>query len=194
MPIGVIVMKTLFIDTHSDTLIMGYIDDEKIEVRKKSDTRNHSEIAIPTLQELLKKIDVKLNELDEIIVVNGPGSFTGVRIGVTIAKTLAYSLNIKIKTITSLEAFGVSAKSVFDIVTIADTKGFYSALYKKGAFIDFEYRKNADFNEYINANNYECAETNDYDYRNIINYLSIKDYINPHLVNPIYIKEIDALK
>ena len=187
-------MRTLFIDTHSEVLIMSCINDLCVETIKKDDTRNHSEIAIPTLQELLEKCNVSLNEIDEIIVVNGPGSFTGVRIGVTIAKTISYSLNIKIKTITSLEAYGISTKKHYEIVTINDSKGVYSALYKNGAFTNFEYRKNAEFREYVTSNNYICAEVADYDYSAIQNYLKDKDYTNPHLVNPIYIKEIDALK
>ena len=187
-------MKTLFIDTHSDTLIMSYISDDKIKELKRNDTRNHSEIAIPTLQELLIACNIKLEDIDQIIVVNGPGSFTGVRIGVTIAKTIAYSLNIKIKTITSLEALGVSSKDIFDVVAVRDSKGVYSALLKNSVYSDFSYRKNEDYNEYIKGNNYKFIESCDYDYLAILNYLQDKDYINPHAVNPIYIKEIDALK
>lgn len=187
-------MKTLFIDTHYDTLIMSYISDDKVEELKRNDTRNHSEIAIPTLQELLNVCDAKLEDIDQIIVVNGPGSFTGVRIGVTIAKTIAYTLNIKVKTITSLEAIGVSSKENFDIVAVRDSKGVYSALLKNGVYSDFNYRKNAEFNEFIGQNNYKYIEKNDYDYLAILNYLQDKDYLNPHAVNPIYIKEIDALK
>lgn len=187
-------MKTLFIDTHSDVLIMSYIDDMSVETITKDDTRSHSEVAIPTLQELLKKCNATLNDIEEIIIVNGPGSFTGVRIGVTIAKTIAYSLNIKIKTITSLEAYGVSSNDDYDVVCINDNKGVYSALYKNNIFTDFSYRKNSDFSEFIKANNYRCTKTNDYDYFKILDYLKNKKYENPHKVNPVYIKEIDALK
>lgn len=187
-------MKTLFIDTHGSTLIMTYISDDKIKEIKKSETKNHSEIAISTLELLLKTCNIDLKELNQIIVVNGPGSFTGVRIGVTIAKTIAYSLNIKIKTITSLEALGLSAKEKFDVVTISDSKGIYSTLYKDGKYKDFSYRKLEEFKKYINDNNYKYIGENDYDYLAILKYLKNKAYENPHNVNPIYIKEIDVLK
>lgn len=186
-------MKTLFIDTHSNALCMAIISD-KIDEIIKSEIRNHSEIAIPTLQELLEKTKTELKDIDEIIVVNGPGSFTGVRIGITIAKTIAYSLQIPIKTITSLEALGESINDEFDIITVSDTKGFYSAKKEGKTYINFEYRKNSEFEEYIKNNNYKTKTTNKYNYQNIINYLKDKPYTNPHLVNPIYIKEIDALK
>lgn len=187
-------MKTLFIDTHGDTLIMTYISNNNVKEFKKCETKNHSEIAMPTLEELLKTCNVKLEEFDQIIVVNGPGSFTGVRIGVTIAKTIAYSLDIKIKTITTLEALGVSAKDGFDIVTVNDSKGVYSALFINGIYNNFIYQKFDEFKKYINNNNYRCSNNVDYDYLAILDYLKNKDYENPHNVNPIYIKEIDALK
>ena len=187
-------MKTLFIDTHSNDLTLAYIENDFVKTFKKNDTRNHSEIAIPTLQELLRDCNVELKDFDEIIVVNGPGSFTGVRIGVTIAKTISYSLNIKIKTITSLEANGVSAKGDFDVICTRDTKGVYSALYKDGEFSEFTYRKTLEFNEFINQNHYKYIEDQEYDYKAILDYLKNKEYQNPHGVNPIYIKEIDLLK
>lgn len=187
-------MKTLFIDTHNETLYISYIENGNITNLKKEGNRSHSEIAIPTLVELLNKVNVKLEVIDEIIVVNGPGSFTGVRIGITIAKTIAYSLNIPIKTITSLEAIGESINEHFDLVIVSDTKGVYSAHYINGKYEDFKYMKNSEFEEYIKNNNYIAKTTNNYDINKIISYLKDKDYTNPHAVNPIYIKEIDALK
>ena len=44
-------------------------------------------------------------------MVNGPGSFTGIRIGITIAKVYAWSLNIPITTISSLEAMAISSEN-----------------------------------------------------------------------------------
>lgn len=187
-------MKTLFIDTHSENLNISIIHNNKVISEEKTSIKSHSEIAIPTIVQVLKDAKMSLHEIDEIIVVNGPGSFTGVRIGVTIAKTMAYSLNIPIKTITSLETFGISAQEKFDIVTVRDNKGVYSSVFKNGVFGDFTYKKNADFDEYVNKNNYIVLENNGYDFSKILDYLKNRDYLNPHEVNPIYIKEIDALK
>ena len=78
-------MKTLFIDTHSEKVTMTIIDGEKLYTKEKVSNRSHSEIAIPTLQKLLDENEYSLKDMEQIIVVNGPGSFTGVRIGVTIA-------------------------------------------------------------------------------------------------------------
>lgn len=183
-------MRTLFIDTHSENLEIAVIDGDTIYSEIKTGNRNHSEIAISTLKSVLGKSNVSLKSIDEIIVVNGPGSFTGVRIGVTIAKTIAYSLDIPIKTITSLEAYGVSSKKEYDLVVINDSKGVYSALYKDKNFSDFSYRKNSDFNEYIKDSNYRICTNDKIDLNLVLSYLKDREYTNPHYVNPIYIKEI----
>jgi len=60
---------------------------------------------------MFDKNDIAKDEITKIIVVNGPGSFTGIRIGVTIAKVYAWTLKIDITTITSLEAMALSSKS-----------------------------------------------------------------------------------
>jgi len=186
-------MKSLIIDTHSENLFFALVKEGIVYKKNKLSIQSHSEIAIPTLIELLEETKTLIEDIQEIIVVNGPGSFTGVRIGVTIAKTLAYSLNIKIKTITSLEAYGLSAKDE-DLVLIKDTKGFYSAKKDNKNFSEFEYRKIKEFEEYINNNNFKIFEPNSIDVEKLIDYMSGKAAINPHAVNPIYIKEIDVTK
>ena len=185
-------MKTLFIDTHSERLDIAVIDGDKVFNKVLMANKSHSEIAIPTLQEVLNSAKLELKDIDEIIVVNGPGSFTGVRIGVTIAKTIAYSLNIKIKTITSLEALGVSEKDLFDIICIKDSKGAYSSLYKDGSFTDYIYQSSKEFEKY--TKNYKVSENIINDYLKIIEYMKDKKSINPHSVNPVYIKTIEVLK
>lgn len=187
-------MKTLFIDTHSEkvTIILD-TGVEKFRGEALSD-RSHSETVIPLLNELLEKADLSSKDLEQIIVVNGPGSFTGVRIGVTIAKTIAYLVNIPIKSISSLEMFGVSATEDFDLVGVSDSKGVYSALFKDGEFCDFQYQKRSIFEEMVKSENLKVLESKTIDLDKIYKYLETKNSENPHLVNPIYIKEIDALK
>lgn len=187
-------MKVLFIDTHSEKVTMIIKNDGHIFKNELVSDKSHSEVVIPTLEKLLKESCIKLDELDEIIVVNGPGSFTGVRIGVTISKTLAYSLNIPIKTITSLEMYGVSANEEFDIVTVSDSKGMYSAKYNNGKFDNFNYQKKSVFEEMVENDNLKVLGSKNIDIEKVINYLKDKEVVNPHVVNPIYIKEIDALK
>lgn len=187
-------MKTLFIDTHSERLDIAIITDDKIFNKVVTGNRNHSEIAIPTLVEVLNCASLELKDIDQIIVVNGPGSFTGVRIGVTIAKTIAYSLNINIKTITSLEALGVSTSDNFDVIAIRDPKGVYSAIYRENSFKDYTYQSSSAFASFIESNNYKVSENTINDYVKIIEYAKKIELTSPHKVNPLYIKDIEVLK
>ena len=102
-------MRILYIDTSSSYLYAGIAEDNNLlaEVKKEFGT-SLSEEALPEIVSLFTKTNLTAKDIDKIIVVNGPGSFTGIRIGITIAKVYAWSLNIPITTITSLEAMMLS--------------------------------------------------------------------------------------
>lgn len=190
-------MYTLFISTFSELITIGLLKDGKeIDRLEQVSNRNHSVYTIPMIEELLDKNEIKTNYLNEIIVVNGPGSFTGVRIGVTIAKTLAYTLDITIKTITSLEAYAVSYTSDKNkLVAIPDLKGKYIGYFTKDNDLlsNYIYLNNKEYDKYVEDKKDYLIENNSFNLNDIYNYLKNKEGINPHLVNPIYIKGIDAL-
>ena len=86
-------MICLFFDTSSDLLKVSLIKDDKIIFDKE----------LHTIDEAFKSNNIDFKELDEIIVGNGPGSFTGTRISIAVAKTYAFSFNIPVYMISSLE-------------------------------------------------------------------------------------------
>ncbi len=190
-------MYTLFISTFDKNITIGILKNgfllDKIE---KDSKQNHSELVMPMISEILNKNKINIKQINNLVVVNGPGSFTGVRIGITIAKTLAYVLNIPIKTITSLEAFAVSNETDSDkIILISDLKGKYIGYFDKdnGIKQDFIYLKNNEYQSFINGKEEFVIENNSLDLEKIYVYLKDKDSINPHVVNPIYIKNIEVL-
>lgn len=187
-------MNLLFLDTHSELVTVIVKCKERVFKRELTSERSHSEIAVNVLRETLDEAGLELDSLDEIIVVNGPGSFTGVRIGVTIAKTIAFAKKIPIKTITSLEMYGVSSGVEHDLVTVEDSKGVYSAVYKDDKYEDFRYQKKSEFERYVKENDFRILKDKKIDIEKVADYLKNREYENPHMVNPIYIKEIDALK
>ncbi len=104
-------MTILAIDTSNHTLGIALVKDstvigESITYLKK----NHSVRAMPTVEALMKECGVAPSELSKIVVAKGPGSYTGVRIGVTIAKTLAWTLSIPISAVSSLETLAANGQ------------------------------------------------------------------------------------
>ena len=190
-------MFTLFISTYDSLITIGLLKNgEVLEVLEKESSRNHSKFVMPMIDELLKNNNITTNYLNDIIVVNGPGSFTGVRLGVTIAKTLAYTLDIPIKTITSLEALAVSIETTNNkLITISDLKGKYIGYFTKDDKLisDYKYLRTNEYEEYIKDKKEYIINNDKFDLTKIYIYLKNVDSINPHIVNPIYIKGIDAL-
>lgn len=72
--------------------------------------KNHTIRLMPAIDQLMKEVDMTPDQLDKIVVANGPGSYTGVRIGLTTAKTFAWALNIPIVGVSSLEALAYQAR------------------------------------------------------------------------------------
>ncbi len=177
-------MKTLFIDTHLNDILIFLLDDGHIISQKEVIGRkNNSEVLFPTIIKVIDGIN-----LNEIIVVNGPGSFTSVRLGVTIAKTLAYSLNIPIKTISSLECFAISASE--KRVAINDGNGSYLGEFDNNykPLKDFVYVNNS---ELINIDNIDEYKTKYcIDAEKVYEFLKSVKSINAHSVKPLYIKKI----
>jgi tRNA threonylcarbamoyladenosine biosynthesis protein TsaB len=103
-------MKVLAIDTSNFTLSVAVADGQAIIGEYTTNIKkNHSLRAMPAIDELMKEVGLKPKDLDKIVVAAGPGSFTGVRIGVTIAKTLAWTLNIPIVPVSSLQLIAQNA-------------------------------------------------------------------------------------
>ncbi|MFE8703972.1 tRNA (adenosine(37)-N6)-threonylcarbamoyltransferase complex dimerization subunit type 1 TsaB [Cytobacillus sp. FJAT-54145] len=107
-------MKVLAIDTSNYVLGVAVLDgDQVIGEYITNLKKNHSVRAMPAIDALLKDCDVKPKDISKIVVAKGPGSYTGVRIGVTLAKTLAWTLNIPIVGISSLEVLAASTGRYF---------------------------------------------------------------------------------
>lgn len=107
-------MKILAIDTSNYALGIAVIDEEKVIGEYITNVKkNHSIRVMPSIESLLKDCDLKPADLTKIVVAKGPGSYTGVRIGVTIAKTLAWTLNIPLVGVSSLAILASSVGRYF---------------------------------------------------------------------------------
>lgn len=134
-------MNILAIDTSTNVLGVGIASNEKIIGEYITNIkRNHSTRVLPAIDFLLKDCGMDIKEINKIIVANGPGSYTGLRIGLTIGKTLAWTLNIPIVGVSSLKLMAAGAR-YFDgfISPVMDARrgniftGLYE--YKEGKLI-----------------------------------------------------------
>lgn len=82
---------------------------ESIGKEEQLDQKNHAAFLQPAIQQLLKSTDKKLNEIDAIAVTGGPGSYTGIRVGMSSAKGLCYALNKPLIVINTLQVIAQAA-------------------------------------------------------------------------------------
>jgi tRNA threonylcarbamoyladenosine biosynthesis protein TsaB len=127
-------MKLLSIDTSNYPLGIALIEEGKVIGEYITNLKkNHSVRAMTAIEHLLKDCDTDPKDLTKIVVANGPGSYTGVRIGVTLAKTLAWSLNIPLIPVSSLAVLAASGRNFNGyIAPIFDARRgqVYTGLYK----------------------------------------------------------------
>lgn len=197
-------MKYLYIDTSSSFLYAAIVENDNI-ISKVSEEygQSLSEIALPKIAAMFENNNIKPTDINKIIVVNGPGSFTGIRIGITIAKVYAWSLKIKITTVSALEVMAISNNSKKVKVPIINARrGYvYGAIYDndkeilKPQHIKLEELRNklTDINDYIYISNDEFEDIDNIekyepDFIKIVDKYKDKEEINPHIVNPEYLK------
>ena len=179
----------LFIDTHAELITVALKTKDNLYIKQKESEYSHSIYTMPMIEEIFKENNLNVNDLKKIIVVNGPGSFTGIRIGVSIAKTMAYALKIDINTISSLTAYLISSDLKENKkAVIEDNKGYYISVFdKNNSPIKEEY--------YCEEDNEDYKEV-DYklDIEKIIDYLKDNKSENPHFVKANYVKKIEVEK
>ncbi|MDX8047578.1 tRNA (adenosine(37)-N6)-threonylcarbamoyltransferase complex dimerization subunit type 1 TsaB [Gracilibacillus sp. S3-1-1] len=103
-------MNVLAIDTSNQLLGVAVSKDGEIKAEYTANMkRNHSVGLMPAIDYVMQQTETKSDQLDMIAVAKGPGSYTGVRIGLSTAKTMAWTLNIPIVAISSLELLAQNA-------------------------------------------------------------------------------------
>lgn len=133
-------MKILAIDTSSEICSTSILEDENvIDENNLENGKTHSENLMPLIEELLCRNSVKLSDIDLIACSVGPGSFTGIRIGVSSIKAIAEVLGVKVASVTSLEtlAKNVTGEKDSTIVSMIDARnnqvycGIFDSEYNK---------------------------------------------------------------
>lgn len=112
-------MLSLIMDTSNQYLLVALYEDGKcLESIQELGSQRQSENAIPYLERILNQYHKELKDVDEMIITRGPGSYTGERVAMTIAKTLSVISNVKIKVLSSLIAYA----GLNDCVSVIDAR------------------------------------------------------------------------
>ncbi len=98
----------LNIETSTEVCSVSLAENGKLLFKKESiEGMNHSRLLTVFIEELFAGNNIQINKIDAVAVSKGPGSYTGLRIGVSVAKGLCYGLNIPLISVNSLEILGI---------------------------------------------------------------------------------------
>ena len=116
-------MRILAIDTSSPICSVAILEnDNLIDEINLDDGRTHSENLMPLIDSILKRNNLDIKNIEMISCCVGPGSFTGIRIGVATIKPMAEVLNIKVASVTSLEVLSKNVENAETIVSLIDSR------------------------------------------------------------------------
>ena len=113
----------LNIETSTEVCSVVLAKDGEILFEKESaEGLNHSELLTVFIQDLFKENNIEMSILDAVSVSKGPGSYTGLRIGVSVAKGLCYALDIPLISVGTLDAMGFYVSQNFNPATSSSDK------------------------------------------------------------------------
>ena len=133
-------MKIAAFDTSSKALTLAILEDETLLAQMTLNIKkNHSITLMPAIDFLMNSLDMKPKDLDRIVVAQGPGSYTGLRIAVATAKTLAHTLKIELVGVSSLLAL-VPEQAEGLVIPIVDARrnNVYAGFYQSGQTVQPE--------------------------------------------------------
>jgi len=133
----------LFIDTSYCNLLVYLLENKEIvKFKRITDVKSLSTKALETIDNCLKEEKKEIKDVKRIYVVTGPGSFTGLRVGITIVKTIAYLKKIDVIGISSLEVMASTITDTDIIIPYIDARrGYvYAGMYDKELSNIFEDR------------------------------------------------------
>lgn len=199
-------MISLLIDTCTNSVVIGLLrDNELIDQKIETNDKSLSTNFVIWVQELLNRNSLNPQDIDTIFVAVGPGSFTGIRVGVTFAKVMGWTLNKKIIPFSSLELIA-STSNANIIVPLIDARRDYvfAGIYDKdlNQLVDDRYiflpnllkelHKYEEI-EFVSLDNFEFTTISpNVNIKKIVDKHINDEGINPHTLNPNYLKKTEA--
>lgn len=126
-------MRILAVDTSTMMSSISILEDDKIIADSSiNQEETHSEMLVPLIKRMLDDLKIKANDIDLFAIAKGPGSFTGLRIGMTSLKAMAQALDKPIIGVSTLKGMAYSIMNDGYVLAIIDARGkrYFSGLYK----------------------------------------------------------------
>lgn len=193
-------MVTVLLDSSNTNLSVGIARDNLLlDYVSYEAWQRQSEFMIVELNKLLEKHNIKKEEITDVIVAKGPGSYTGVRIAITIAKTIAVALNAKLYAVSSLRVQKDGNVPSICVINARSNRSYVGVYQDQKIIVDDCIMKNDEVMDYIkNHPDYVVAGEAAYlgiegkQTNNLQEMLNLKDSlesINPLSLKPVYMKD-----
>ena len=144
-------MKVLVIDTSKKEAMIALLLDKEDYVIKMPETMKHSESLINYIEKALTDKGVDLDDLDAFASIVGPGSFTGIRVGMSVVKAMTFALGKNIIASNMFEVVAKTVKNGYFILNSTMTTIYYGKL-KNAKLVDYGYIKKDEFSEIVGDN------------------------------------------
>ncbi len=194
-------MYSLLLDSSNRNLSVAIGLDGRVFASKEYDAwQQQSELMIPAIEELLKENHLTLQHLNAIVVAIGPGSYTGVRIAVTIAKIMAFLLNVNLYSVSSLAVLTSFEKPTICLVNARSGRSYFAVYRGNELLVGDTILTNEEVLTYIDEHP-DYAVTGDLGYLNLTSatfdrFANMVKYIKEDhretdllAVKPIYLKD-----
>lgn len=144
-------MFSILLDSSNTSLTVGLAkDDILLKSISYEAWQTQSEHMIPELDKLLDKYEVERNQISDVVVAIGPGSYTGVRIAITIAKTIAAVLPVKVYAISSLRCQKDSKNPSICVINARSGRSYFGVYEDDKVLVEDMILTNDKVQEYIN--------------------------------------------
>ena len=195
-------MFTLLLDSANKLLVVGLAKEGKVIDKTIYEAwQRQSEMMVPEIDTIMKRNNVKKEDIDSIVVGVGPGSYTGIRIALTIAKTMAYALRIPLYKVSSLSLFKDEKEATICILNARSGRSYVGVYQQDKVLLEDQVMENDKVYEYIsNHKDYLISgetshlEIEPHEFDLCMNLLKAKTESNKvdniFKLNPIYLKEL----
>lgn len=113
----------IYIDTAVKGCNIALFDQDNILVKVQEPIeRGHAEAVLPLYENLMQNIDKTSQDIENVYVNVGPGSFTGLRVGLSVARFIGFSLDVPVHGLTSFQAFSAHVKGDQNRCVVVETK------------------------------------------------------------------------